>query len=63
MTTRKCLNNAIYAVIKSFVDNHFNGGGIYTGTLANEGVGLAPYHHYDAWIPRGCQWMNRMVIG
>jgi len=47
----KGLDNAIYAVIKSFVDNHFNGGGIYTGTLANEGVGLAPYNHYDSLIP------------
>jgi basic membrane protein A and related proteins len=47
----KGLDKAIYAVIKSFVDAQFNGGSIYTGTLANEGVGLAPYNHFDACIP------------
>jgi len=47
----KSLDNAIYAVVKSFVDNNFNGGGIYTGNLANQGVQLAPYHNYELQIP------------
>jgi len=47
----KGLDNAIYAVAKSFVDKTFSGGGVYIGKLANEGVGLAPYHDYENHIP------------
>jgi len=47
----KSLDNAIYAVVKSFVGGSFNGGGIYTGNLENLGVQLAPYHDYDSQIP------------
>jgi basic membrane protein A len=47
----KGLDNAIYEVVKSFVDNTFSGGGIYNGKLANEGVGIAPYHDYESQIP------------
>jgi len=47
----KGLDNAIYEVVKSFVDNNFNAGSIYNSTLANEGVGTAPYHDFDNVIP------------
>jgi len=47
----KSLDNAIYAVIKSFIYNTFNGGSIYTGNLENQGVQLAPWHDYNAQIP------------
>ena len=47
----KRLDNALYAVIKSFVENDFDGGGIYTGKLSNEGVAMAPYHDYENQIP------------
>lgn len=47
----KGLNNAIYAVVKLFVENNFIGGGIYTGNLANEGVDIAPFHDFDNQIP------------
>nr|NQU91116.1 BMP family ABC transporter substrate-binding protein [Bacteroidota bacterium] len=47
----KGLDKSIYAVVKSFVDNDFQGGGIYTGNLANQGVGMAPYHDFDGLIP------------
>ncbi|MCD4680540.1 MAG: BMP family ABC transporter substrate-binding protein [Bacteroidales bacterium] len=47
----KGLDNAIYAVVKSYVDNTFPGGGVYTGKLSNDGVGLAPYHNYESQIP------------
>ena len=47
----KSLDNAIYAVVKSFVDGNFNGGGIYTGNLANQGVQMAPWHDYESQIP------------
>jgi len=47
----KGLDNAIYAVVSTFVNNTFVGGGIYRGNLSNTGVGLAPYHDYDELIP------------
>jgi basic membrane protein A len=47
----KRLDNAIYEVVKSFVNNSFNGGGIYTGNLSNDGVETAPYHDYESQIP------------
>jgi len=46
----KRLDNAIYAVIQSYIENNFNGNGIYTGSLANEGVEMAPYHSFYAQI-------------
>lgn len=47
----KGLDNAIYAVVNSFVDNTFSEGGVYKGKLSNEGVGLAPYHNFEPQIP------------
>ncbi|MEI7980229.1 MAG: BMP family ABC transporter substrate-binding protein [Bacteroidota bacterium] len=47
----KSLDNAIYAVVRSFVGGSFSGGGIYTGNLANKGVRLAPWHDYESQIP------------
>jgi len=47
----KGLDNAIYEVVKSFVDNTFPSSDIYNGKLANEGVGIAPYHDYESQIP------------
>ena len=36
-------------VIKSVVDGKFAGGKV-VGTLANQGVGIAPFHEFDAEI-------------
>jgi len=47
----KGLDNAIYEVVKSYVENSFTGGSIYTGNLYNQGVKLAPYHNYEEQIP------------
>lgn len=47
----KRLDNAIYAVIQSYIGNTFNSGGFYSGNLANEGVAMAPYHIFEAQIP------------
>lgn len=47
----KRLDNALYDVIKSYVENTFNGGGIFTGKLSNEGVAMAPFHDYENQIP------------
>ena len=48
---RKRLDNAVYAVVEAAYKGEFGGGGSYVGTLANEGVGLAPYHDYEDQIP------------
>jgi basic membrane protein A len=47
----KRLDNATYAVVQSAVNGEFQGGGLYVGTLTNNGVGLAPYHDYEDQIP------------
>jgi basic membrane protein A len=36
--------------MKSVVDGTFTGD-IYTGTLENDGVGIAPYHEFDGQVP------------
>lgn len=46
----KGLDNAIYEVVKSFVDGAFKDG-VYNGKLANDGVKIAPYHNYENLIP------------
>lgn len=43
-------DKASYDVIKTVVDDTFKGG-TYTGTLKNNGVGLAPYHDFQDRIP------------
>ena len=37
------------------MNNSFNGGGVYHGTLENEGVGIAPYHDFEELIPDSIQ--------
>ncbi len=46
-STMKRLDNAVFAVIESLINDEFPGGGLYIGSLANGGVGLAPYHDVD----------------
>ncbi len=45
---------AVYNAIKSVVDGSFKGG-VYTATLANGGVGLAPYHNNANLVPSDLQ--------
>jgi len=47
----KRLDNAVFNVVKSVLDDKFPGGGVYVGTLENDGVGLAPYHDFEDEIP------------
>ncbi|HFD38734.1 MAG TPA: BMP family ABC transporter substrate-binding protein [Anaerolineae bacterium] len=47
----KRLDNAVYNVVKDALEGNFGGGGVYVGTLSNDGVGLAPYHDYEDQIP------------
>ena len=50
-STMKRLDNAVFAVVESVIDDTFPGGSVYVGTLENGGVGLAPYHDYEDQIP------------
>ena len=50
-STMKRLDNAVFAVIESVINDEFPGGGVYVGTLENGGVGLAPFHDYEDQIP------------
>jgi basic membrane protein A len=47
----KNMNTAVFDQIKAVVDGDF-AGGLYTGTLENGGVGIAPYHDFDSQIPQ-----------
>ncbi len=47
----KRLDNAVFAVVESAVNDEFGGGGLYIATASNGGVGLAPYHDYENEIP------------
>jgi basic membrane protein A len=47
----KRLDNAVYGVVQSLIDDKFPGGSVYVGMLTNDGVGLAPYHDFDNQIP------------
>ncbi len=46
----KNMDVAVYDTIKAAKDGTFKGG-TYVGTLANNGVGLAPFHNFDSQVP------------
>lgn len=46
----KNIDVVVFDVIKSVLDGTFQGG-TYTGTVANSGVGLAPYHEFEDDVP------------
>jgi basic membrane protein A and related proteins len=46
----KNMDVAVFDAMKSVVDGTF-AGGIYSGTLENDGVGIAPYHEFDSSVP------------
>jgi basic membrane protein A and related proteins len=47
----KGTDTTIYSVATMFLRNPVISSSTYTGTLKNEGVSLAPFHHYDSQIP------------
>jgi basic membrane protein A len=49
-SVNKGIAASVEAAIKAAADGSFAGGN-YVGTLANGGVGLAPYHNFDSKIP------------
>lgn len=46
----KNMDKAVFDTIEAAVNDTFQGG-LYVGTLENEGVGIAPYHDFDGAIP------------
>ena len=46
----KRMDSTVVQVIKQTMDGKF-AGGMMVGTLANEGVSLAPYHSFDSAVP------------
>jgi basic membrane protein A len=46
----KNMDVAVFDAMKSVVDGTFEGT-IYSGTLENDGVGIAPYHEFDGSVP------------
>ncbi len=46
----KNMDVTTFNAIKAVVDGTFEGG-VTVGTLANDGVGLAPYHDFDGTVP------------
>jgi basic membrane protein A len=47
----KNMNVAVFDSVAGVVDGSFTGG-LYSGTLENGGVGLAPYHDFDGEVPQ-----------
>jgi basic membrane protein A len=50
-SVEKRLDNAVFNTIQEAVAGNFGGGGVYVGTLENDGVGLAPYHDWEDLVP------------
>ena len=50
-SVEKKMDNAVFDTIKAAQDGTFQGGGVYVGTLANNGVDLAPFHSFDSQVP------------
>jgi basic membrane protein A len=50
-SVRKNMDVAVFDTIKSVMDGTFAGGTNYVGTLANNGVSIAPFHDLDSKIP------------
>ena len=46
----KRIDNAVYAAIQAAMAGPFTSN-LYVGTLANDGVGAAPYHNFDSKVP------------
>ncbi len=49
-SVQKNMDVAVHDAMASVVDGTFKGD-IYSGTLENDGVGIAPYHEFDSKIP------------
>jgi basic membrane protein A and related proteins len=50
----KNMDVAVFDTVESAVNDAFEGG-LYVGTLENEGVGLAPFHDFEGEVPQEVQ--------
>jgi basic membrane protein A and related proteins len=48
----KRIDNAVFSVVKQTLDGSFPGGQNLSFGLKDDGVGLAPYHDFDAKVPQ-----------
>ena len=53
-TVEKHMNVAVESTVQSVLDNSFKGG-LYVGTLENDGVGISDYHDLASKVPQGLQ--------
>jgi len=51
----KNMDNSVYDVIKAAMEGNFQGCGVYVGSIANGGVGIAPYHDLASKVPAELQ--------
>ena len=51
----KNMDNSVFDVIKATMEDKFNGCGTYIGSIANNGVGIAPYHDLASKVPADLQ--------
>jgi basic membrane protein A len=50
-SVRKNMDVAVYDTINSVLTGKFQGGTNYVGTLANNGVSIAPFNQLDSKVP------------
>jgi len=49
-SVEKKMDNSTFDLVRSVVDGTFSGG-LYVGTLANDGVAISPFHDFDDAVP------------
>ncbi len=50
-SVQKKMDLAVFETMQSVIDDNFQSG-LYTGTLENDGVGIAPYHEFEDDVPQ-----------
>ncbi len=53
-SVEKRMDNAVYDAVDAALEGTFEGG-IYTGTLENDGVGISPFHDFEDEVSDGLQ--------
>lgn len=53
VSIEKGLDVTVYDAIESAVNEEFQGGTVYTGTLENEGVGISDFGEFESQLPEG----------
>ncbi|MGH9246145.1 MAG: BMP family lipoprotein [Acidimicrobiales bacterium] len=48
-SVEKKMDNAVFDTVQSAVNGEFEGG-LYSGTLENDGVGIAPFHEFEGQV-------------